>query len=90
MDESDMAPDTRAHAIMNRASFSPRKKKYSIIWAAKYQLCPTCEARPLEPCLHMGELKFKAREHVKRNSTPHQDRVDWELLIKTLNERGFW
>jgi hypothetical protein len=77
------------HAIMNRNGFNYNRKREWIIWAAKHQQCPSCEQEPGNACLHLGELKTKAREHVKFNRMPHDPRIDWERLLEGLKKRGY-
>ena len=78
-----------AHAMMNRNGFNYEKKRRALIWAAKTQKCPDCGQEPYEPCLHLGELKTKAREHVKINRQPHEKRIDWDRLLEALKQIGY-
>lgn len=75
-----------ARLIMSRAGFSNKKVRESIIWAAKYQRCPTCKASTGKPCLNLNKLK---RDIEQPTSWPHDPRIDWGMLVEKLHARGY-
>ena len=74
--------------IMNMSRFSYQQKIDSQIWAAKQQKCRTCHAEPFTPCLNSTDIKA-GRSKPRINKTPHQLRVNWDLLLRTLRDKGY-
>ena len=88
MSHANIVTRTKVYAIFNRHEFDWRKRRDSIIWAAKHRECPQCKAPAYEACLNLSDVKNR-RVPVRSNKWPHEERIDFELLFNKLIERGY-
>lgn len=78
-----MSAAGEVRAIFYRNNFTRNKKQLALIWAAKWVRCPKCHAPSGKPCVNMSKSKT---EHT---FWPHEERIDYELLLEKLKVRGY-
>lgn len=61
-------------------------RRLILIWAAKFQSCPKCNAEPYTPCINLTERKKNNEVETK---WPHNERIDWGRLVKALRRKGY-
>ena len=77
----------QARRIMSRANFDIHKRRKALIWAAKRNPCDTCKALEFTPCINLTRKKQGFEVEVK---WPHENRIDYQLLVSTLHQRGYY
>lgn len=75
--------------IMLRAGFSSYQILLSQIWASRDSECPQCGAPPNVACRNLTGIRNFGFEGARENKYPHTERIDFEKLKRTLNERGY-
>jgi hypothetical protein len=90
MSDDEYKPWIWANRIMLGNGFSHELIWRSQIWAAKYRECPKCLVPPGFPCHNMSDVNRGIPHTIRANKWPHTERVDWNLLVTTLNKRGYW
>lgn len=78
----------KVYAIFNNYEFDWRKRRDSIIWAAKHKECPKCKAEAYKACRNLADVRA-SRIDIRDNKWPHEERIDFELLFNKLIERGY-
>lgn len=73
-----------AHALMR--SFNYEKRRLALIWAAKWTSCKKCNANRGEPCINLNK---RAQGKEEPTVNPHDERIDWELLLEKLKAKGY-
>lgn len=92
--EIDVPPNQKnrpwvvANAIMIDAGFNHDLRWRAQVWAAKPFECPTCLVPPGFPCHNMSDVK-KGLPNIRANKFPHPERVNWQLLVNTLRQKGY-
>lgn len=74
---------------MRAWEFSTQVRGQWMIWAAKYQVCPTCLSPVGKPCLNMMDIRNKKPEP-RINLWPHDPRVDWNKVLEGLKYRKYY
>lgn len=91
---AEQRPWYKANNIMLHNGFSVEKILAAQIWAARDHTCPKCNEPPYFPCVNLNDVKRNAKDpfnfDVRKNKYPHAERVDWDLLVEKLVERGYW
>jgi hypothetical protein len=61
----------------------------SIVWASKHRECPKCLVPEGFPCHNMADVRKGIPHAIRSNKWPHDERVDWDLLLRTLRQKGY-
>jgi hypothetical protein len=59
------------------------------IWASKHRECPKCLVPEGFPCHNMADVRKGIPHAIRSNKWPHDERVDWDLLLRTLRQKGY-
>lgn len=86
---SEDTPKGIALSIMHRANFTSDLIWRTTIWAAKGRDCPECLVPAGYACHNMADVKKGPPHYIRRNRWPHEQRVDYDLLVRTLKQRGY-
>ena len=71
--------------VMARLGFDYELRRVSVIWAARSQPCPRCDATAFNFCVNLTKLKQQDRRVATR--WPHDERVDWDKLLTALEKK---
>lgn len=75
-------------AIEALRSMPTWKAKLWYIWASKTSECPKCEQPPFVACINLND-KRAGRRVIRHVAWPHDSRIDWDLLVDGLQQRGY-
>jgi hypothetical protein len=78
-------PEQLCKLAMSQHEFSYTRRVEWNIWAAKASECPSCGAKPYDPCLNLTE---RGQGNIVRTKWPHANRVDWQRFLDGLKSRG--
>jgi hypothetical protein len=83
------AVGVEARQLMYKHNFSSDRIYRSIVWAAKHRDCVKCLVPAGFPCHNMADVRKGIPHVIRSNKWPHDERVDWNLLLRTLRQKGY-